>query len=483
MRDCPKLAALFSLPLLFAASTALAQALSPDPVLKPDAPVDPHRPLAQELRSSASPALSITAVGSLLLDSPDKAPPAFDAGVQAILAGRDRGANAVNVTVGVLEAPILDLAATPAYPLPWNTAPVLRVVPATAAMLKGQGFSALMLATDHALDWGAAGMRATAAALDQAGLARAGTGETASKAAHAAYYDQPQGGGRIGFVSTTTSFRPTSEALDQQGAAPGRPGVHGIETAAVRLVTPNQLSALQTAACRFEHLNDAAPCAHLTPEVEVTAFNARFRAGAGAAAYGTSVYELNVPEAATFLSGIREGKQNADLLVAAIHAGQIGDGRTGNPPPPEFLRTLARAAITSGADMVIATGQPVLGPVEIYPGANGLPKPIFYGLGNFAWSPSAKPADNGAGRQGIMVRSIAGPSALRIELYPLDLSAAGDSADGWPRRATLTVANVILTRLQAISQPFGTNILIESQGDTAIGVITVPNPVSGRDRK
>ena len=34
--------------------------------------------------------------------------------------------------------------------------------------------------------------------------------------------------GRIGIVSLASTFRPTSDALPNQGAAPGRPGINGL---------------------------------------------------------------------------------------------------------------------------------------------------------------------------------------------------------------------------------------------------------------
>lgn len=241
--------------------------------------------------------------------------------------------------------------------------------------------------------------------------------------------------------------------------------MHGIELAAVRQVSPEQLFVLQAAACRFKHLGDPAACADLKPADEATLFFTAYRAGKDADAYGTTVHELNIPQANAFLSGVREGKQNADLLVAAIHADQLDDARGENPPVPAFLGQLAHAAVAAGADMVMVTGRVALGPVEIVASSTGTLAPVFYGLGTFA---------SDAPGEGIVVRSIAGPSALRIELVPLDLSAAGPGPAGRPRKASLSAARAVLARLQDLSAPFGTTIAIERRGASAIGVIAVP---------
>jgi hypothetical protein len=178
-----------------APAVAVAQTLSADPILKADAPVDPNRPLAQELIASAASNLTLTATGPLFLDSPGGAPPIFDASVTILLKAEDRLPKGPNVTVATLAGPVFDLATNGASPFPWDDAPVIRAAVPTAASLRSQGFDAMMVAADHALDWGIEGMRATEGALDAARLVRAGTGETAGRAAHAAYVDQPSGGG------------------------------------------------------------------------------------------------------------------------------------------------------------------------------------------------------------------------------------------------------------------------------------------------
>jgi poly-gamma-glutamate capsule biosynthesis protein CapA/YwtB (metallophosphatase superfamily) len=456
----------FCLPLL-----AAAQQLTANPGLKPTAPTDPHRPLAQELVASASPSLSITLVGSLLLDSPTAAPAAFAAAVRARLAP-----GAQNVTIGTLEGPLIDVPAVIAYPYPWHGAPAVRAARSTAAVLQRAGFTGLMLATGHALDWGIAGMQSTEAALDASGIAYAGTGGSLGLAAHAGYIDQSGGGGRIALVSATTSFRSTSNALAAHGEAPARPGVSGIDLSPIRLVSPAQRDELQRVGCRFEYPSDPDRCVGIRPARTVTALGSTFMAVADAARWGTSTYDLDVRQADVVLGNIREGKQNSDFLIAAISAGQVGDRRTASPPVPEFLRLLLHAEIEAGADVAFATGQAQLGPIELYrtarrPGVF----PIFYGLGNFAWTQGlAPPAGLPSRFDGAIVRlTIQGGHGL-IDIFPLDLST------GWPRLAGRARGAAIIERLRALSQPYGTRIGIVAHGSAVIGRITYSLAARGK---
>ncbi len=425
---------------------AAAQTLSSDPALKSGAPVDPHRPLAQELRSSAAPGLSVTIVGAIAMNGPMQP---LDLGV----AGHLRTGKQT-MTVGVLETSLIDPKTTAAWPHPWGERPVLHAPVETAAELRKSGFDALLLSTGHALDWGMVGMRATQDALGTAGIVHAGTGDTAAQASAASYLDHPVGGGRIAFVSAATHFRPTSEALDQQGSAPGRPGVSAIALGIVRLVTPEQFRGLQIAVCRFKD-RSAAECGDPKPADELTVFGSRFRKAAEA---GTTRYEIDEIQAQRFLKGIREGKQNADMLIAAIHAEQLEDARADLPAAPAYLRTLAHAALDAGADIVLVTGQPGLGPVELHP-VRGGHRPIFYGLDRFLGLA-------GQEKSSLLVQVNMVEAGLNVDFHPLALDSVGT-----PRIADQAAADAALARVQALSEQYGTRIAVIPSGNTAIGRI------------
>lgn len=438
-------------------AVSAAQDLSADPGLKQTAPSDPHRSPAQELIASASPNLTVILVGSLLLNSPATSPPVFDAPVRALLAPGGQ-----NVTIGTLQGPLIDVPGIVAYPYPWGDAPVLRAATSTAALLKSQGFSGLMQATAHALDWGIEGMRSTEVALDEAGIAHAGTGDSLSLAAHANYIDQPRGGGRIALVSASTSFRPTSNAVAPHGIAPGRPGVNGIELSAIRLVSSAQLDQLQHIACRLQNPADPAACAQLESRPTVSALGSTFRAEADSARWGSTEYQLNIPQADFVLSTIRGGKQQSDFLLANVDVGYALQA-------PAYLTRLLHAAIDAGADTALATGGVELGPIELYRRADGRIFPVFYGLGNFAWTPGLAPPATASTRfDGVIVRCATEGNSAVINLYPLDLST------GWPRLANRARATAIIDHLRTLSSPYGTHMDIHADGATVIGRLTYP---------
>jgi poly-gamma-glutamate synthesis protein (capsule biosynthesis protein) len=436
---------------------AAAQDLSADPGLKQTAPTDSHRPPAQELIASASPTLSVTLVGSMLLNRPGTSLPVFDAPVRALLAPGGQ-----NVTIGTLQGPLVDVPGVVAYPYPWGNAPVLRAAKSAAALLKSQGFSGLMQATAHALDWGIAGMLSTEVALDEAGIAHAGTGDSLSLAAHANYIDQSAGGGRIALVSTSTSFRPTSNAVAPHGIAPGRPGVNGVELSTNRLVSSAQRDQLQHIACRLQNPADPAVCAKLEPRPTVSALGSTFRAESNPARWGSTEYQLNVPQANFVLGNIREGKEQSDFLIAAVDVGYASQA-------PAYLTRLLHAAIDAGADIAFATGEAELGPIELYRRGDGRIFPVFYGLGNFAWTRGlAPPATFSARFDGVIVRCVTEGDLAIINVYPLDLST------GWPRLATRARATAIVNHLRTLSRPYGTHIEIRGNGATVMGRLTYP---------
>lgn len=104
-----------------------------------------------------------------------------------------------------------------------------------------------------------------------------------------------------------------------------------------------------------------------------------FRAGERAAVH----YEIDRGDLDEVRQAIRQGKQHSDLLIATIHAHEMG---LGCEEPGDFLPVLARASIDAGAGVFIAHGEHRLMPIEIYKG-----RPIFYSLANFFWSDILEP--------------------------------------------------------------------------------------------
>ena len=110
---------------------AAQSTISADPGIKSNAPLDPNRPLAQELATSTRGNLLIMAVGSLTLSSPDGPLPAFDSAVLTLLTGSNLP-SVSTVTVGDLETSIFDVKTFKGYPYPWDAAPTPSAAPAVA---------------------------------------------------------------------------------------------------------------------------------------------------------------------------------------------------------------------------------------------------------------------------------------------------------------------------------------------------------------
>jgi poly-gamma-glutamate capsule biosynthesis protein CapA/YwtB (metallophosphatase superfamily) len=396
--------------------------------------------------------------------------PAFDSAILTLLTGSDLSTEST-VTMGDLETSIFDVKTFKGYPYPWDSAPTPSAAPVVASNLRASGFDLFALANGHALDWGIDGMQATGASLDAAGVIHAGTGLNDGIARSARYYEEPRGRGRIALVSAAATYRPTSDALHAEGAAPARPGVSGFEVHPVRLVSADQLKQLQQIACKYQYYLQSHDCTTTSVPASVTTLGSTFES-AIPSLYYTTDNRLNRVQAQDLLRFVREGRENSDFLVVSLHADQVADARSNAPPAPQFLEELAHAAVDSGADIVMNTGRPTLGPIEIYWARGRPPRPIFYGLGNFCWSPGLAPAGTDpATRWSIITRTQTYGNQLHVDIYPIDLSPDATHPDGWPRLADKSLATGILQRLIQLSAPYGTSITIVASGSTYRGSI------------
>ncbi|MCZ6873134.1 MAG: CapA family protein, partial [bacterium] len=190
-------------------------------------------------------------------------------------------------------------------------------------------------------------------------------------------------------------------------------------------------------------------------------------------------------------------QKQADWLVYSVHcheSGATGDYHGGSKTsPPDFLIEFAHWSIDQGCDVFAGHGPHFLRGIEIYQG-----KPIFYSLGNFifqnesvAWVPpegyrrfglnhDQTPGDffdarSDSGKRGFPAdpmfwRSVIGvchyeARALKaVKLYPIDMGFGRPIPQrGRPVLAQGQVAHDILTWLQQVSEPFGTEIAIEGE--------------------
>jgi hypothetical protein len=257
-------------------------------------------------------------------------------------------------------------------------------------------------------------------------------------------------------------------------------------------VTPDQLAAMKKIrdsvySHRTEYSNPIGPAEDTGGELEM--FGTMYKIGEKP---GSLEYTMNAGDLRDNLRSIKNGKEFSDFMIATIHAHQ-GDSALQQflfeDHTPAFLVNLAHSAIDNGADAFVGHGPHIIRGIEIYKG-----KPIFYDLGEFfrEWDWSCD-CDNPSTKETTAERTVAGLNnrgvmepvnyesliALsrydkgrlqEVRVYPIwARQDAPISRRGIPEMAPPEVAQRILTRLQALSKPFKTNIEIEGN----VGVIRV----------
>src|SRR5450631_3136031 len=90
--------------------------------------------------------------------------------------------------------------------------------------LVAAGFDLFATATNHALDYGVAGLVHTIEALEARGLSFAGIGRNLEDARRPVYHTHPHG--TVAMISCASSFAKGQEASAQRPDLPGRPGLN-----------------------------------------------------------------------------------------------------------------------------------------------------------------------------------------------------------------------------------------------------------------
>jgi poly-gamma-glutamate capsule biosynthesis protein CapA/YwtB (metallophosphatase superfamily) len=263
-------------------------------------------------------------------------------------------------------------------------------------------------------------------------------------------------------------------------------------------VTADQMAALKKVrdavyTHRTEHANAVDPIPATEPADRLDLFGVRYRVGDKPGAYA---YDMNAEDLREILRSVRNGKQYADFMIATIHTHDLSSSLVKahhGEEPPDFLVDLSHKAIDNGADVWVGHGMHVLRGIEIYKG-----KPIFYGLGEFFrqmdWSvyptrpegdmTEAELANRNWGAllsspinyDSVLTETRYDKGRLQeIRLYPIVGGVEGPiSRRGIPKMAPPEAAQRILTKLQALSKPFGTNVTIQGN----VGIIKVAAPTT-----
>jgi len=447
----------------------------------------------EPLRLGVSNGFSFAAVGDLIQTQPVAT--ATTRGLAEAIALLQ----SATVAFGNFESSAIDMRSFTGYPQAEFGGLWVRSEPAVIADQKRMGFDIVARANNHSTDWGLEGMRETDRRLDRAGIVHAGTGEHRAAARAARYFTTPEG--TVGLVSMASSFTPISRSMDPVNEAPGRPGISALRLTRRVMVSPAMLRSLrQIYAAQPE--GSFRPPADSSP-TDLALFGVRYRSSPTIKDRVAFSFEADSNDLREIMAGIRQGKRNADFVVATIHAHEPGNW---SDQPADFLPGLAHAAIDNGADVFVGHGPHQLRGIEIYRG-----RPIFYSLGNFFFQVSSlapigmdlyeqykrdpkvmvdaefhewwrKQFFGGESepiwyRSVIAVSTYANGAVSEIRLYPVELGVAdSDASKGVPRLAPPDVAKQILETLIALSRPYGTEISIEDN----VGVIRVSPMASSR---
>jgi len=366
-----------------------------------------------------------------------------------------------------------------------------------APQLKAMGFDLMNRANNHVFDSDGDGMRSTIAQLDAVGIVHAGTGKNLEDARAPAFFDSPQG--RVGLVAMHAPHSPAgtaSAASYQVGNIGGKSGLNPLNLTVYYHVTAEQLAALK-AVRRATYTSPAGttnvsalPDPASEPADRVQFLGVWYKVGTP----GTRSFEMAPNDLSEILRSVRNGKYLSEFMIATCHCHQgpiTSQQWLFEDQTPDFLIELAKKSIDSGADMFVGHGPHVLRGIEIYKG-----KPIFYGMGEFyyqwqhmdasvmsgSWGRSAPQGDSdvadlvsGTWRP-VNFESMVAESRydkgrlVEVRLHPTSGAWDGPVSQlGMPRTPPPALAQKILTRLQALSRPFGTTITIENN----IGIIRI----------
>jgi poly-gamma-glutamate capsule biosynthesis protein CapA/YwtB (metallophosphatase superfamily) len=356
------------------------------------------------------------------------------------------------------------------------------------------GFDLFATATNHALDYGVAGLVHTIEALEARGLSFAGVGRNLEDARRPVYHTHPNG--TVAMISCASSFAKGQEASAQRPDLPGRPGLNPLHFETLHEVTDTQLAALREIgeqlgleAERLQKVKMGFAFAPSDPSVFPLG-DMKFRAlptGSNRPAVRTTPSRKDIDG---IVRWIGEARGLADLVLVSLHAHEQGESKE---IPAEFIPVFAREMIDAGADLVVGHGPHLLRGLELYKG-----KPIFYSLGNFIGQNELVPkmpadayerfradpdltpgqvyqkrTNNDKGGfpsdqrywESVLPQLTYEDGALKaIELLPISLGwKEARHKRGRPRLAEGAEAKRILDRFAALSKPLGTEIDTEAR--------------------
>ena len=448
---------------------------------------NPLMPAERELATKIKDPFTLTAVGDLILRTPiaQLAEPAFQNLVKHI--------READVGFANMEGPLID---HDNYPYSIGGVGFGGAPKSALATIKSMGVKIMGTANNMQMDADITGMLETIRMLNEGGIIHAGTGRNLEEARSAGFLGTPKG--VVGLVSAWSMDSARRDgATYRMGDSGGHPGLNALHVTMQGIVTAEQMEQLRKIrdsiyARRGEVFAPVAPARADERKDRLELFNQRFAVGPKP---GDLHYTMDPDDLREILRSIRDGKQYSDFMIATVHCHQGNyafQTYTYDNDTPDFLIDFAHQAIDNGADVFVGHGVHTLRGVEIYKG-----KPIFYGLNTFVYQYQWSLPQNQGGEltdaEELMLPSgFAGSRVIQpermeallteshfengqlteVRLYPVDLGqdlSRPFSRTGIPMTPSPEMAERVLEKIQRLSKPFGTKIVIEN----GVGVIRV----------
>ena len=362
--------------------------------------------------------------------------------------------------------------------------------PSNLEELKWAGINLVSTANNHSQDYGEGGVLTNLKHLRDSSLEFAGTGKNLSEARGAAYLDTKNG--RVGLISTSSTFAESGRALDQRPDIKGRPGLNPQRFNTKYIVDRHAFDQIRRTNRELGLQKKRDALRKFRPEGVVSEDTETSMSFLGKHfELGDDFSEITTPHVDDMEANLRwisDAKRMSDWVIVSFHCHEAGKSVS---DPPNFLIEFAHRCIESGADVFLGHGPHLTRGLELYKG-----KPIFYSLGNFIfqndtvlWQPSfnyellnlgpmATPADfydkrsvDGRGFPGdpiywesIITRiTFKSKNVSTIELIPIDMGYGKPrSMTGRPVVAEGRVADRALRRMRDLSGHMGTKVRINN---------------------
>ena len=234
--------------------------------------------------------------------------------------------------------------------------------PEIAGEIAWAGFNLLCGANNHANDYGVIGTLENIENVRNAGLGIAGVGKDMQEARKSVYFSNDP---KVALISATSTFDSWAKASFSMASVAGRPGINPISLKTT--YSPFYLFAKYV----YQFFMKRGLILKLPKRKNIKLGNVSVSIGKEL----SGKYEADKNDIAENLKIIEEARKTADIIVFSCHSHE-GTASA----PPQFLLEFAHQCIDAGADIFFSHGPHYFKSIEIYKN-----KPVFYGLGNFAF--------------------------------------------------------------------------------------------------